>query len=202
MPPPAIKTVRDLIYWQYAAIMTGAATGRKNDWGLRMSFVKKLKSGDIAWSTSVKEWLLEMENPNACIYCGATDDLTTDHILPRARGGEDVTDNVVRVCRNCNSSKGARGLYEWKGLDAKNSHHRIAEGKYLKYLYARHERCGTLDRTLSELCPCCLKEKCVAEGHGEKFTLYCVEGYFKNERRKEEAHPAVRAAGGSLPGTL
>ena len=180
MPPPAVKTVRDLIFWQYAAIMTGAATGRKNEWALRMSFLNKLKCGDIVWSTAVREWLLEMENPAVCIYCGAAISLTTEHILPRSRGGEDVTDNVVRVCKTCNSSKGAKGLYEWKGLEAKNSHHRIAEGKYLKYLYALHERRGTLDATLNELCPCCLKQKCDDENHAEKFTLYCIEGIFSH----------------------
>lgn len=188
MPPPAVKTVRDLIYWQYAAIMTGAATGRKNEWALRMSFWKKLKSGEIVWSSDVREWLLEMENPNVCIYCGATEDLTTDHILPRSRGGEDVPDNVVRVCRACNSSKGAKGLYEWKGLGEKNNQNRIAEGKYLKYLYSLHERNGTLDRTLQDLCPCGLKQKCAAEGHAERFTLYCIEGYFTH-KVKEEALP-------------
>ena len=119
MPPPAVRTVRDLLYWQYAAIMTGAATGRKNEWALRMSFLKKLKSGELVWSTSVHEWLMEMENPGVCIYCGAAESLTTEHILPRSRGGEDVMDNVVRVCRSCNSSKGAKGLYEWKGLQEK-----------------------------------------------------------------------------------
>lgn len=185
MPPPAVKTVRDLIYWQYAAIMTEAATGKKNDWALRMSFLNKLKSGEIVWSTSVREWLLEMENPNVCIYCGAMENLTTEHILPRSRGGEDVTDNVVRVCKTCNSSKGAKGLYEWKGLKEKNNHHRIAEGKYLKYLYSLHDRNGTLDLTLKDLCPCCLKQKCREEEHAEKFTLYCIEGCFSHKGRAE-----------------
>ncbi len=178
MPPPAVKTVRDLIFWQYAAIMTSAATGKKNEWALRMSFLNKLKSGEIVWSTNVREWLLEMENTSVCIYCGAENNLTTEHILPRSRGGEDVTDNVVRVCKACNSGKGAKGLYEWKGLQEKNNHHRIAEGKYLKYLYALHERHGTLNAMLKDLCPCCLKQKCVDEDHDEKFTLYCIEGFF------------------------
>lgn len=186
MPPPAVKTVRDLLYWQYAAIMTGAATGRKDEWALRMSFLKKLKSGELNWSTTVREWLLERESPDACIYCGAQGDLTTEHMLPRSRGGEDTVDNVVRVCKSCNSSKGAKGLYEWKGLDAKNSHHRVAEGRYLKYLYTLHERAGTLDCTLAQLCPCCLQARCQQEGHPEKFTLYCVEGYFSPLRKKTD----------------
>lgn len=183
MPPAMVKTIRDLIYWQYAAIMTGAATGSKQEWGMRTSFMKKLKSGEIVWSTSVSEWLLELEKTDECIYCGTKGSLTTEHILPRSRGGEDVPENVVRVCRACNSSKGAKGLYEWKGLEHKNEHSRIAEGKYLKYLYSRYERLGLLDAQLVDLCPCCLEEKCTREGHPNKFTLYCIEGYFSPQRK-------------------
>jgi len=182
MPPPAVKTVRDLLFWQYAAIMTGAATGDKREWALRMSFFGKLQRGEIVWSTSVSEWLLEMENPRVCIYCGQEGALTTEHILPRSRGGENVADNVVRVCKSCNSSKGAKGLYEWKGLEHKNEHSRIAEGKYLKYLYTLFERNNLLDAKLDDLCPCCLKGKCEEEGHPHKFTLYCLEGYFAPEK--------------------
>jgi hypothetical protein len=178
MPPPVVKTVRDLIYWQYAAIMTGAATGSKQEWGLRTSFLKKLKSGEIVWSTSVSEWLLELEKPDECIYCGAKGALTTEHILPRSRGGEDVPENVVRVCRSCNSGKGAKGLYEWKQLEHKNEISRIAEGKYLKYLYSLYDSNGMLDAKLDDLCPCHLERKCTDEGHPHKFTLYCIEGYF------------------------
>ncbi|MCE5343724.1 MAG: HNH endonuclease [Eubacteriales bacterium] len=178
MPPATVKTVKDTIFWQYAGLMTEAAVGRRDDWGLRMSFLNKLRSGEIVWSTAVREWLLEQENPSVCIYCGAEGPLTVEHILSRSRGGEDVPENVVRVCRSCNSGKGAKGLYEWKGLDAKNSHHRIAEGKYLKYLYTRHENAGTLDKPLAEICPCCLQPKCAQEGHAHKLTVYCIEGYF------------------------
>ena len=58
----------------------------------------------------------------------------------RSRGGEDIPDNSVFVCKSCNSSKGSKRLYEWKGLENKDAHHRIAEGKYLKYLYSLHEK--------------------------------------------------------------
>lgn len=43
-----------------------------------------------------------------CRYCGATDDLTIDHLIPRCRGGNDKPSNLVVACRSCNSSKGAR----------------------------------------------------------------------------------------------
>ena len=36
-----------------------------------------------------------------CTQCGATDDLTVDHVVPRSLDGW-----VVVLCRSCNSSKG------------------------------------------------------------------------------------------------
>lgn len=46
-----------------------------------------------------------------CQYCGARpvrSELTLDHVLPRARGGETVWENVVAACRRCNQRKGSR----------------------------------------------------------------------------------------------
>jgi 5-methylcytosine-specific restriction endonuclease McrA len=40
-----------------------------------------------------------------CSYCGATSDLTADHIVPRSRGGLNVLSNYRVLCRRCNSSK-------------------------------------------------------------------------------------------------
>lgn len=58
------------------------------------------------------------------------------------------------MCERCNSSKGARRLYEWYGLQHKDEVPRIAEGKYLKLLYALHEAKGTLMvEDVSQLCP-------------------------------------------------
>ena len=51
-----------------------------------------------------------------CQYCGAKDDLTFDHVVPRSRGGTTVWTNVVTACGGCNLLKGNRlpkqsGLY-------------------------------------------------------------------------------------------
>jgi 5-methylcytosine-specific restriction endonuclease McrA len=48
-----------------------------------------------------------------CIYCGATEDLTLDHVIPLAAGGAHSEDNLVVACRSCNASKNARPLEEW-----------------------------------------------------------------------------------------
>jgi 5-methylcytosine-specific restriction endonuclease McrA len=42
----------------------------------------------------------------ACQYCGAHDDLTFDHVIPRSRGGQTTWDNVVTACSPCNLAKG------------------------------------------------------------------------------------------------
>ena len=43
-----------------------------------------------------------------CQYCGAHDDLTFDHVIPRSRGGATTWDNVVAACAVCNLRKGDR----------------------------------------------------------------------------------------------
>lgn len=44
-----------------------------------------------------------------CVYCGRGDlPLTVDHIIPRARGGDDVWENLISACTVCNNKKGDR----------------------------------------------------------------------------------------------
>lgn len=40
-----------------------------------------------------------------CQYCGYTEDLTFDHLIPRSRGGRTTWDNVVTACAPCNLRK-------------------------------------------------------------------------------------------------
>lgn len=179
MPPSYVKTVRQQIFYQYAKIIANSS-GLGNNRGMITDRWKKLCSGEIHWSTTVREWLREKENPSICIYCGEETNLTTEHILPKCCGGEDIADNVVRVCKSCNSSKGGKRLYEWRGLKEKDNHHRIAEGKYLKYLYSLHENRGTLDASSVEgLCGVCNMQKCCERDSSVgKLSVYCIEGCF------------------------
>ena len=45
-----------------------------------------------------------------CQYCGCKQELTFDHLVPRARGGETRWDNVVAACSPCNLAKGSKSL--------------------------------------------------------------------------------------------
>ena len=53
-----------------------------------------------------------------CQYCGGSDDLTFDHMVPRAKGGQTLWENVVTSCGACNLMKGGRTPREAKMFPA------------------------------------------------------------------------------------
>jgi len=144
MPPPVVKTVKDLIFYQYAKIIV-SSSGRSG-FGFIIERMKKLSSGEIEMSTVLRELKKQMTSCAAqCEYCGSKEDLSWDHLIPRSKGGPDTADNLVLACKSCNSSKGSKGIYQWYGLKRKDDLPRVVAGKYLKLLYEIHERNGTLN---------------------------------------------------------
>jgi len=49
-----------------------------------------------------------------CQYCGTTQNLTVDHVMPKSRGGEDSWENLTTACIRCNNKKGDRTPEEAK----------------------------------------------------------------------------------------
>ncbi len=41
-----------------------------------------------------------------CVYCGSTENLEVDHIVPICRGGTNDMENLQTLCRSCNRAKG------------------------------------------------------------------------------------------------
>ena len=183
MPPSIVKTVRDLIFWQYAKIISESAGFGKRNWRFVMKKFKQLKDGEIFWN-EIREYVRERKDE--CIFCGRKTDLTIDHLFPRLFNGPDDEKNIVFVCRECNSSKGSRRLYEfWTlkvGLEgAKYEVPRIAEGKYLKLAYEVLEENGLLDIDIDEIrekiCPICdVKSLCVMEDSVGILSPLCLDG--------------------------
>ncbi|XP_063946634.1 uncharacterized protein LOC108213744 isoform X2 [Daucus carota subsp. sativus] len=47
-----------------------------------------------------------------CQYCSSSENLTIDHVVPTARGGEWTWENLVTACSRCNNRKGQKILEE------------------------------------------------------------------------------------------
>lgn len=67
-------------------------------------FVKPAKS------TAFTRFNLFLRDEFTCQYCGSKGDMTFDHVIPRARGGKTVWENVVAACGPCNLKKGSKML--------------------------------------------------------------------------------------------
>lgn len=178
MPPPYVKTIREEIYYEYAKLISRSAYD-----SLQRGFItdrfKKLRDGEISISDTIREWEREQELPKECVFCGSKEGLTTDHLIPRSRGGDDSADNLVLACQSCNASRGDRGIFEWLGLERKDELHRLVAGKYLKELFRVHEATGTLNVSKTDLSGLC--ERCPLPGVCEewnsvgKLTCFCLE---------------------------
>jgi CRISPR/Cas system Type II protein with McrA/HNH and RuvC-like nuclease domain len=58
-----------------------------------------------------------------CAYCNrqlTQDSATIDHILPKHKGGQNVRNNMMCSCSNCNKSKGSDLLDVWFSRDNRN----------------------------------------------------------------------------------
>lgn len=51
-----------------------------------------------------------------CFYCGSSNKLTMDHIIPVVRGGRHSVGNLLTACKSCNSQKGSKTIQEWRKL--------------------------------------------------------------------------------------
>jgi hypothetical protein len=54
---------------------------------------------------------------DTCVWCGRTlggrVPATTEHVVPKVRGGPAWVENEVAACRRCNGERGHRGAAEW-----------------------------------------------------------------------------------------
>ncbi len=52
-----------------------------------------------------------------CLWCARPLDgrtpATTDHVIPKVRGGPSWLENEVAACRRCNGARGHRGAVDW-----------------------------------------------------------------------------------------
>ena len=70
---------------------------------------RKLENGVFEVSPKDKRRLL-----GPCAYCGSTEQITVDHVIPIFRGGTHGIGNLVPCCFQCNMVKNARTVMEWR----------------------------------------------------------------------------------------
>lgn len=163
MPDRDVRTVRDVIFYQYAKVIAKRSLGpeaKKKHYGFIKDTFRKLRDGQMQWSEITREdWQL-VEAEKACVYCGAGEGLAREHIVPktllvkpecRTCDKIQAIHNQVWTCGPCNSAKARLGLYEFyrRRLPGdKKSYDKLAplvEKKYLKTVYDCHACAGTLE---------------------------------------------------------
>ncbi|MEM8705807.1 MAG: HNH endonuclease [Actinomycetota bacterium] len=63
------------------------------------------------------EMILDRDGPT-CVWCGRDVDTdlvaaTTEHVVPRLKGGPSWIENEVAACKRCNGRRGHRNLVDW-----------------------------------------------------------------------------------------
>jgi hypothetical protein len=167
MPDREVKTVRDVIYFQYAKLIarssfqcTDSAEAKKKCYGFIKQKFRELGNGTISWSDILREDKQLIESDKVCTYCGSEESLAWEHIVPKSLqiksecGECDAIQHIhnqVYACKHCNSSKGTMGLYSFYRKKLLNEPKyfdylpALLEKKYLKTIYQCHECAGTLD---------------------------------------------------------
>jgi len=150
------KTIGELLYWSYANLAMAHAAVKKNEkkYG-RIHFIirsrllkglreKTMNLGDIADDEKLKLYL-----PQACSYCGTTQNLSIDHLIPTKKGGANKGENFVWACRICNSKKGAMDIIEWYQKKGQFPPLLLLR-RYLKIAIEFCQEKGLMDTVLSE----------------------------------------------------
>ncbi len=90
---------------------------RKTERGKAMmkKYVKKRKEwvNQAGGNHTDEELRILKIREKCCIFCGVSDNLTTDHFIPFSRGGNDYIKNIHIACNSCNASKQDKLPEEW-----------------------------------------------------------------------------------------
>ena len=82
---------------------------------------------------------------NKCAYCGSTENLTPNHVVPVMSDGSTNIANIIPCCKSCNSSKGGNEMESWYRRQPFFSEERL---KFIKnYLESADSR-----QTVGRLC--------------------------------------------------
>lgn len=152
-----IKTVREQIFWAYAnlAMAHSAVSKGQKKYGMinfmiRSKLFKGLTEGTMNIRTILDDERVKLDLGRCCNYCGVTENLSIDHILPKRLGGPESADNFVYACQSCNSSKGKKDLIEWM-ISSDQFLPLMIIRRYLKLVFGYCDCHDLMDKELVEL---------------------------------------------------
>lgn len=165
MKMSASSTVSELLCWSYAnlamaqkAVHDKEAKYTRVHYMIRARLFNGMKKGSMSPRSLMRDQKIRMKMPQECVYCGSTDNLAIDHVVPTNRGGADSGDNAIWACRSCNSSKSDRDLLAWWSASREGFPPLFAVRIYLKQAIGYFTEQG-------------LMESVVAESQGHPFSL-------------------------------
>lgn len=92
------------------------ASGKKYDWPSRpmalcsaCGFMPQRK-----WLDGKVRATVFIRDSGECVYCGSSEKVTIDHVLPQSRGGTNDPNNLVTACSSCNFKKGDKELLPYQ----------------------------------------------------------------------------------------
>ena len=151
----------DLLLWAYANLqMLHYAVGAGKHKYDRMCFMirskafKAYKEGRWNIHDLMQLNVSKIRHNNLCWYCGKEmepNQLTKDHVFPRSKGGDNDMDNIIMVCKSCNSGKGKMDLFEWYATVRKEWPPLNILIHYLKNIWLYSIGNGLLEKPLEEI---------------------------------------------------
>lgn len=159
---PKFSTFGDNLLWCYATWQTlytlvnmGETQLGKKFYMFRTIFFNKFKTGKQRISDLYNQNKIKLKAGDYCFYCGAEiskENLTADHVFPRIKGGTNDMDNIIFVCKSCNSSKGKKDLLEWFLLNREQFPSPFVLGHYLRQIYLYAIEHGLMEQKYEDVC--------------------------------------------------
>lgn len=159
---PEFKSFRELLFFSYANLqMLCVAKSQHLERYNRQCFMVRSKAykayceGRWDIHNLLVNNIEKIRAGNSCHYCGKEvsnkTELTVDHIFPQSKGGDDNMDNIMLVCKQCNSSKRDSDLLRWYAECRHEFPPIFVLQHYLKQIYMFSRENNLLDKTIEEI---------------------------------------------------
>ena len=158
---PKFANFGEYLFWSYAnlqmlyaALNMGKTKYDRSCYMIRSKAFKAYKEGRWTIHDLLEFNVSKIKENNYCWYCGKEMEpskLTKDHVFPRSKGEANDMDNIIMVCKTCNSSKGNMDLFEWYCEVRKEWPPLNILIHYLKNIYLYSIDNGLMDKHVEEM---------------------------------------------------